>query len=164
MDPTWECRYLLLITDPKGTCDPQRQYWLIWSSSYAKNAEKFCGDGKFDVVVDIYLKLLCLWITSPVMQVLSGRVLSGPVPYLKFIRYPIPDPNLYFHVSSTPSLYGISHFFEQIEHVGPWIENKINDIVNCLLTKHDKKTWERQWILYEDNTWGQLYSEFSWYF
>ena len=74
------------------------------------------------------------------MQVLSGQVLSGPVPYLKFIGDPMPDPNLYFHICSTPSLYSISHFFEQIEHVGPWIENKINDIVNCLLTKHDKKT------------------------
>ena len=73
---------LLLNTRPErvgylvscGTCQSQRQYWLIWSSSYAKYAEKFCGDGKLDVV-DTYSKVLCLWTTLPETQVFSGRVL-----------------------------------------------------------------------------------------
>ena len=34
-----------------GTWQPQRQYNLIWSSSYAKYAEKFCSHGIFDVVL-----------------------------------------------------------------------------------------------------------------
>ena len=42
-------------------------------SKLRKNAEKFCSDGEFDVVVDIYSKLLCLWITSPVMRAFSDR-------------------------------------------------------------------------------------------
>ena len=54
-----------------------------------KHAEKFCGHGKFDVLVDTYLKLLCLWITSPVMQVFSGKVLCGPDTRPEFVfSYP----------------------------------------------------------------------------
>ena len=52
-----------------GTCQSRRQYWLIWDSSHDKNVEKF---------VDIYSKPLCLWITSLVMQVFSGRVSRWP--------------------------------------------------------------------------------------
>ena len=63
-----------------GTCQSQRQYWLIWNSSHDKNAEKFCGHGKFGVVVDTYSKSLCLWITLLVMQVFSGGVLQRPEP------------------------------------------------------------------------------------
>ena len=35
---------------------------------------------KFDAVIDTYSKLLCQWLTSPVMQVALGRVLWGLVP------------------------------------------------------------------------------------
>ena len=42
--------------------------------------KNFSGQGRFDIVVDTYWKLLCLRITSPVMQVFSVTVLRGPVP------------------------------------------------------------------------------------
>ena len=63
-----------------GTCQSQRQHWLKWSPPYDENAEKFCGHGKFDVVVVTHLKPLCLWITLPVMQVFSARVSRRSVP------------------------------------------------------------------------------------
>ena len=76
-----EYMYLLLNTRPErvgylvscGTCQSQRLYWFIWSSSYAKYAEKFCGHGKLDAV-DTYSKVLCLWTTLPETQVFSGIV------------------------------------------------------------------------------------------
>ena len=56
---------------------------IDWFStwSYDKNAENFYGHGKLDVAADAYTSNpLCLWITLPVMQVFSGRVLRGPLP------------------------------------------------------------------------------------
>ena len=60
-------------------------------------------------------KLLRLWITLPVMQVFSGRVLHGPVPdpCLRLIQYPIPDiqPEFVFSYTQSPltqtSWYGL---------------------------------------------------------
>ena len=72
------------ITDPTGlgirSAVVSCKYWLIWNSPHNKNAEKFCGHGKYGVVVDTYSTPLCLWITSLVMQVFSDRDLGGPGP------------------------------------------------------------------------------------
>ena len=103
--------YLLLNTRPErvgysvscGTCQSQRQYWLIWNSSHDK---KFSGSGKFGVVIDTYSKPLYLWITSLVMQVFSGRVWRGSEPNstrTNCFTYPIPNQYLIFHTRSTPT-------------------------------------------------------------
>ena len=36
--------------------------------------EKLCSHGKFDVSVDTHSKLLCLWITLPVVRAFSDRL------------------------------------------------------------------------------------------
>ena len=73
------CSFQPLLGQGCCTWQPQRRYLLIWSPSYDKNAEKFCSHGKFDVVVDTYTKPLCLWITSPALQMCFGRVVFGPM-------------------------------------------------------------------------------------
>ena len=86
----------------------------IWSSSSAKSAGKFCGHWKFNSVFDTYSKVLCLCITSPVIQVSSGRVLCGFVLgrlLLEIFWYPIPAQNLYFHVRSSPTLNYCYYFY-----------------------------------------------------
>ena len=75
---------------------------IDWNSSTRKllklcqNDVKFCSHGKFDVVVDTYAKLLCLWITSIVVQMFSDslRVSDSfrwihPQPFIAI--YLIPD-------------------------------------------------------------------------
>ena len=47
---------------------------------YAKNAEKFCGHGKFDVIVDTYLKLWHLWTTSPMCKCFQVEFYADPCP------------------------------------------------------------------------------------
>ena len=61
----------------------------------AKNAEKFCGHENFDVVVVTYSKVLCLWITSPVMQCLLVEFYVDPFqarPILEFSLIPDTRP------------------------------------------------------------------------
>ena len=66
---------------------------------YAKTAEKFCGNGKFDVVVDRYSNILCLWISLSAMQMFTGRVLD-PCPTLPALdTYLIPETRLKFALS-----------------------------------------------------------------
>ena len=69
-------------------CGPSSFVWEIWCCSWHNS------------------KLLRLWITLPVMQVFSGRVLHGPVPdpYLRLIQYPIPDiqPEFVFSYTQSP--------------------------------------------------------------
>ena len=78
-------------------------WYLPVSKRHDKNAEKFCGHWRFGVSVDTYSKPLCLWITSLVMQVFSGRL----DPYFIFLKFPISDQYLIFHTRSSPG-YNVS--------------------------------------------------------
>ena len=94
---------------------PQRQYWLIWSSPYAQNADTFHGLRKFDVAADTIRNFcgygsLCLWCKCFLVEFSIAPCPTRTWDWFN-TRYPIPNPNLYFHVPNPPltqiSWYGL---------------------------------------------------------
>ena len=62
---------------------------------YGENAEKFCGHGKFDVVVETYSKFFRLWITLLVIKLVEFNM--DPCPTYPVIEiYLLPDTRLEF--------------------------------------------------------------------
>ena len=98
-----EVRVLLLNTQYLPT---SKTMLIDLKLGILKNAETFCGHGRLDVVVATFPKLLYLWITSPVMHASFTWTHTWSHPYLNFILYPIPDPNLFFHTCPSPSYHG----------------------------------------------------------
>ena len=87
---------------------PLRQFWLIWSSPYAQNAETFHGFGKFDVVADTIRNFcgygsLCLWCKYFLVEFYMAPCPTRAWDWFN-TRYPISNPNLYFHIPNPPPL------------------------------------------------------------